>query len=89
MQYVYVLSSTLDGSIYTGCTNDLRKRLALHNAGKVKSTRLHRPFEIVFYEAYRDAHDAFVREQYLKTGWGRNHIKKVAQNYFIGKNLGG
>jgi len=31
--------------------------------------------------------DAFTREQWLKTGWGRNYIKKVLRNYF--KNLGG
>jgi len=89
MQYAYVIYSKKDHMIYTGCTNDLKKRLELHNAGKVFSIKYRMPFELVFYEAFANKHDGFEREQYLKTGWGRNYIKKVAKNYFIGKNLGG
>ena len=36
MVYVYVLYSECDGQLYTGCTRDLRNRLALHNACKVR-----------------------------------------------------
>ncbi len=89
MQYVYVIYSKSAGELYTDCTNDLKKRLALNNARKVKSIMGKVPFELVFYEAFSNKHDGFEREQYLKTGWGRNYIKKVARNYFIGKNLGG
>jgi putative endonuclease len=74
--------------LYIGCTNDLKKRLALHNAGKVASTKNRQPLELVYYEAYTNSADGFSREKYLKTGWGRTYIKKVAANYFINKNLG-
>lgn len=43
MYYVYVLACQ-DGSLYAGMTNDLRRRMALHTAGKgAKYTRSHPP----------------------------------------------
>ena len=43
MYYVYVLACG-DGSLYTGMTNDLRRRMTLHAAGRgAKYTRSHPP----------------------------------------------
>ena len=36
MNYVYVLKSTVDGELYIGSTNDLKRRIGEHNNGKVK-----------------------------------------------------
>lgn len=83
MQYVYVLRAA-DSNLYTGCTSDLRKRLTLHNAGKVESTRFRKPLKLIYYEAYTNPKDAFAREQYFKSGWGRNYIKKVLRNTLLG-----
>ena len=69
-----------DGTLYTGCTGDLRKRSAQHNAGKNVATRAKKPFRLLYYEAFADKHDAFMREQYLKTGWGRRYISRVIAN---------
>jgi len=66
MFYVYVLRSQKDADLYIGSTNDLRTRLALHNAGKVVSTRARCPFELIYYEAYKAEEDARHREQMLK-----------------------
>jgi len=87
MNYVYVLESTRDKNLYVGCTKDLKKRLALHNSGGVESTKKRAPLRLVYYEAFLNQQDAFTREKWLKTGWGRNHLKKILENYF--KNLGG
>jgi putative endonuclease len=87
MYYVYILQSTKDKQLYTGCTNDLKKRLVLHNAGKVPSTVSRRPLQIIFYEAFISKEDAFAREHWLKTGWGRNHVKKLLERYL--KSCGG
>ncbi|MEX1194357.1 MAG: GIY-YIG nuclease family protein [Dehalococcoidia bacterium] len=38
MFHVYVLRSNKDGRLYTGVTGDLRRRLAEHNRGIVRST---------------------------------------------------
>jgi putative endonuclease len=77
MQYVYILQSKKDGLLYVGCTEDVKKRIELHNSGKVASTKSRRPFKVIYYEAFTNKQDAFCREQWLKTGWGKNHIKKI------------
>ena len=66
MFYVYVLKSKKDLQLYTGSTNDLRKRFKEHNGGKVFSTKARRPFELIYYEAYKSEKDARVRESNLK-----------------------
>lgn len=82
MYYVYVLKSKKDNKLYTGCTVDLKKRFNMHNKGKVESTKNRGPFEIIFYEAFLNKDDAFIREKWLKSGWGRNHLDKILGNYF-------
>ena len=64
--WVYILKSRVDNKLYTGSTNNLRKRFLEHNSGKVFSTRLRRPFDVVYYEAYRSEIDARKRETNLK-----------------------
>ena len=66
MFYVYVLKSKKDGKFYTGSTNNLRKRFEEHNNGKVFSTKNRRPFELIYYEAYKSEKDARKRESNLK-----------------------
>ena len=84
MFYVYVLRSVQDGNLYTGCTQDLKSRFAQHNSGKVLSTKERRPFALIYYEACRDEKDAFRREKYLKTTYGKRYIKVRCRNYFTG-----
>ena len=84
MIYVYVLHSEKDGQLYTGCTRDLRARLALHDAGKVRSTQNRRPLKLIYYEACLSEQDAFRREQYLKTTYGKRYIRLRCRNYFTG-----
>ncbi len=82
MQYVYVLQSKKDNDLYIGCTKDLKARLKLHNAKKVASTKKRSPFVLIYYEAYIDSKDAYEREIYMKTQWGRTYIKKILNNFF-------
>jgi len=77
MNYVYILKSQRDAKLYIGCTKDLEKRLEEHNLGKVGSTKNRRPFTLIFYEAFSNKADAFSREQWFKTGFGYNHIRKM------------
>jgi len=81
MYYVYVLRSEKDGNMYVGYTTDLRERLVLHNAGKVKSTRARRPFRLVYYEACLNQQDALRREKYLKTAYGKRYLKNRLRGY--------
>jgi len=80
--YVYVLRSLRDKGLYIGSTRDLRVRFRLHNDGAVRSTSPRRPFELIFYEAYRSQYDAKRREVYLKSTKGRTALKTMLQSFF-------
>ena len=64
--YIYMLQCA-DGSLYTGFTTDLEKRVAAHNAGKgAKYTRSRLPAALVYWEEYASEHEARSREWHLK-----------------------
>jgi len=64
--YTYILTCA-DGSLYTGWTNDLEKRLAAHNAGKGgKYTRSRRPVRLSYYEEFEQKTEAQSREWQIK-----------------------
>ena len=66
MFYVYILKSEKDNNLYTGYTNDLKRRLVEHNSGKSESTKSRKPFTLIYYEAYKSREDATHREKMLK-----------------------
>ena len=66
MNYTYILRCR-DGSLYTGWTNDLEKRVSDHNAGKgAKYTRARRPVELAYFEAFETKEEAMRREYAIK-----------------------
>ncbi|MFP4018742.1 MAG: GIY-YIG nuclease family protein [Bacteroidales bacterium] len=69
MWFVYILKCS-DNSYYTGCTNNLKERLARHNKGQVYYTKDKLPLELISYIAFRDKYKAFAFEKYLKSGSG-------------------
>ena len=79
--YNYILESLKDKSLYKGCTKDLNKRLKEHNNGLVIATRYKRPWKIIYYEACLDQKDAYIREKYFKSGWGRRFTKERLKSY--------
>jgi putative endonuclease len=80
--YVYVLYSESDHQLYTGYTNNLRRRIEEHNKGKVISTKNRIPFILIYSEACLHQADAIAREKYLKTGMGKKFLKNRLKNYF-------
>ena len=74
--YTYVLKSLKDGKLYTGWTNDLRKRIVKHSKGLVNSTKDRLPFKLVYFEACLSKEGAIKREKVLKTGFGRKYLKQ-------------
>ena len=84
MYYVYVLQSEKDRHFYVGYTRDLRKRLKLHNQGRVESTKNRRPLKLVYYEACNNQKDALHREKYLKSTYGNRYIKNRLRTYLDG-----
>lgn len=66
MNYTYILSCA-DGTLYTGWTNDLDRRLAAHNAGRGgKYTRARLPVTLVYHEEFATKEEAMAREWAIK-----------------------
>lgn len=66
MFFVYMLKSKKDSSLYVGYANNLKRRFWEHDSGQCLSTKHKAPFELVYYEAYKDGADAKYREGNLK-----------------------
>ena len=66
MYYVYLLRCG-DGTLYAGFTNDLARRLAVHNTGRgAKYTRSRLPVELVYWENFSNKSSALKREYAIK-----------------------
>lgn len=66
MNYTYILRCG-DGSLYTGWTNHLTKRVSDHNAGRgAKYTKAHLPVELAYYETFETKEEAMKRECAIK-----------------------
>lgn len=78
MYYFYLIQSIRKPDvIYSGSTDNLKKRIEGHNQGNVVSTRRYLPWRIVYYEAYISEADAREREQKFKRhGKGNDELKK-------------
>ena len=62
---VYILRC-VDGTLYTGCTNDLQRRLRAHGNQQVKYTRCRLPVALAYFEAAADRSAALRREAAIK-----------------------
>ena len=66
MNYTYIVKCS-DGSLYTGWTNDLEKRIRAHNEGKgAKYTKSRRPVVLAYYEEFQTKEEAMRREWEIK-----------------------
>jgi len=85
MHYIYILLLS-NKQLYTGRTDDLKRRIQEHKNGKVNSTRYRRPLKIIFYEAYILKDDAVRREKFLKTSEGKLFLKRQLSTFL--KSIG-
>ena len=86
MFYTYILECA-DGSLYTGYTNDLDKRVKAHNESKTgaKYTKGKRPVKLVYSETFKSLSKALKREVQIKNLTrkqkleliGKSKIKKI------------
>lgn len=64
--YTYIVKCS-DETLYTGWTNNLKKRLEAHNSGKgAKYTKNRRPVELVYFEEHGTKQEAMKREYAIK-----------------------
>lgn len=76
--YVYILRCA-DGTLYTGWTTDLERRLAEHNGGRGAAyTRGRRPVALVYCEPQPDRASAMRREAQIKRR-GKRYRERLVQ----------
>lgn len=85
MHYFYFIQSIKKPEeIYTGSTNDLKKRIMEHNQNKSVYTKRYVPWRLVYYEAYFSEGDAREREQKFKRhGKANDELKKRLKRSLI------
>ena len=83
MYYVYLLKSIKNSDVYIGYTADLKARILAHNQGKVKSTKYYHPWNLIYYEAYKNKYDATKRERQLKNYRVKEDLKVQIENSLL------
>ena len=76
MFYAYVIRSS-KGRLYTGHTRDMDQRLSEHNSGLCKTTSTDTQWKIIYSEEFPTRGEAMKHEKWLKTGVGRDLIRKT------------
>ena len=82
MNYTYIVECK-DGTLYTGWTNNLEKRIADHNSGKgAKYTRARKPVTLVYYETF-EAKEEAMKLEYAKKQMTQKKKEKLIEHFPI------
>jgi len=85
MWYLYILLCE-DNSLYTGITNNLKKRFSEHKNGKGgRYTRSHKPIKLIYKQQFLTRSEALKREAEIKSWTREKKIKKFFSNILLGK----
>ena len=92
--WVYILTTRKGGTLYTGVTNDLARRLHEHQSGTgSRFTKRYSVKRMVWYEEHATAPQAIAREKAIKSWprkWKVELIEKMNPEWFdLGKRLNG
>jgi putative endonuclease len=82
MFFVYCIASVSRNYLYVGLTNNLERRLSQHQSGKNTTTKPYVPFQLIFQEEFGTRWEAREKEQYLKSGVGKEFLREV-RNQFL------
>jgi len=78
MKYlVYAIRSFNRNYLYVGLTADLNRRFKQYNDGRERTTRVYRPFMLIYQEEFESRELARNREKYLKSGVGKEFLKSL------------
>lgn len=67
--YIYIMTNKHNTVLYTGVTNNLRRRAYEHRTGRGGGfTSRYRATKLVYYEVFADAYSAIAREKQIKGG---------------------
>ena len=81
--YVYMLKSKgIKPVTYVGYTNNIKKRISLHNSGKGAKFTKGRNWVLIYKEKFKSKNEAISREYYIKNNRSlRNKIKNENSNF--------
>ena len=75
---IYMIASQRNGTIYTGVTSNLQKRIYEHKNKVVKSFASdHNCTILVYYEIFETMYDAITREKQIKNGSRKKKLKLI------------
>jgi putative endonuclease len=76
--YVYIMTNVNNTVLYTGVTNDLKRRTYEHKAKLVEGfTKKYNITKLVYYEVFGDAYSVITREKQIKGGSRRKKIDMI------------
>lgn len=76
--YVYILTNNNNRVLYTGVTNDLKRRVYEHKERFVEGfTKKYNASKLVYYDVCEDIHSAISREKQIKAGSRKKKIELV------------
>jgi putative endonuclease len=76
--YVYIMTNKDDNVLYTGVTNDLKRRVYEHKNKLAEGfTKKYNVIKLVYYEVFEDIENAILREKQIKGGPRRKKVQLV------------
>ena len=76
--YVYIMTNKNNGVLYTGVTNDLKRRAYEHKEKSVDGfTKKYNISKLVYYEILEDPENAILREKKIKGGARQKKIDLI------------
>ncbi len=86
--YVYILTNKRNGTLYTGVTRSLLRRLWEHkNKLKVGFTKNYDIHRLVYHESFYDIENAILREKQIKAGSRKRKIALIEKENPFWKDL--
>ena len=86
--YVYILTNKAQTVLYTGITNDLKKRVWEHRSGLgSKFVSRYRVLRLVYFEVFEDPYEAISREKQIKAGPRRRKVALIEKTNPRWRNL--
>ncbi|PIR07154.1 MAG: hypothetical protein COV55_01850 [Candidatus Komeilibacteria bacterium CG11_big_fil_rev_8_21_14_0_20_36_20] len=80
-KYYFYLARCNDNTLYSGYTNNIKRREQRHNIGRgAKYTKYRRPIKIIYFEIFNTRKKAMQREVQVKS-WSKIQKEKLIKNF--------
>ncbi|MFC1939191.1 GIY-YIG nuclease family protein, partial [Chloroflexota bacterium] len=77
--YIYLMTNKINNVIYTGITNDLKRRVYEHKEKLAEGfTKKYNVSKLVYYEVFEDVENAILREKQIKGGSRQKKVELIS-----------